>query len=138
MKEQRGFAEHEIILYGRSIGSGVAVDLASKRKVKGLILEAPYASLKQLVKERVPYLFPDLWFRYNFDSISKMTSVRCPVMFIHGNADAVIPIGHGLQLFKVVRERKHFVEIDGGPHNNLNVFPEYFNAITLAATEFFL
>jgi uncharacterized protein len=134
---QKGFHENQIIAYGRSIGSGVAVDLASKHSLKGLILEAPYASLSQLVQERVPYLFPKFWLRYQFDSKQKLKQVKCPMLLIHGDSDAVIPANHSQILYNTFQGKKHFILIPGGPHNNLNVYPQYFEGIALASTGFF-
>jgi uncharacterized protein len=137
LKREKRFTENYIIAYGRSIGSGVAVDLCSKHHLKGLILESPYASLSHLINERVPYLFPNLWLRYRFDSLSKLRDVRCPLLIIHGEADGIIPIDHSQQLFDACDEKKHFIRIPGGPHNNLNVYPQYFEGITLAASGYF-
>jgi uncharacterized protein len=137
LMHEKGFKENEMIAYGRSIGSGVAVDLCSKHRLKGLMLEAPYASLTQLVNERVPYLFSSYWLRYRFDNQRKIHDVKCPMLIIHGEADAVIPVAHSQNLFNVFKGKKHLIRIPGGPHNNLNVYPQYFEGIALAASDFF-
>jgi len=137
LTEVKGFSSDQVIVYGRSIGSGVATDLASRYPVKGLILEAPYSSLRALAQERVPLLLPKYWLSYSFDNLSKIQKLKAPVLIIHGDADAVIPFHHSAELFDACHSKKKLVVIPGGPHNNLNVYPQYFEAISLAAEDFF-
>jgi pimeloyl-ACP methyl ester carboxylesterase len=135
--EKRGFRPSQIIVYGRSIGSGVAIDLASKFDVKGLILEAPYTSLRMLAQEKAPFIFPQHWINYSFDNLKKIQNVKSAVLVIHGTDDAVIPIGHSEQLIRSISGKKLLVNIDGASHNNLNRFPDYFHAIALVVNGFF-
>jgi pimeloyl-ACP methyl ester carboxylesterase len=79
---QKDFTIKDIIIYGRSVGTGVAVELASRHKVKGLILESPYTSLKKLANEKLPFFFPSLYLRYNFDNLKKINQVKFPIRFI--------------------------------------------------------
>lgn len=121
----KGYAPHQIILYGRSIGTGIAAELATRHAVKGLVLESPYASLKKLANEKVPFLLPSLLLRFRFDTISKMKGIHCPVIFIHGTQDTLIPMAHTEALYDALTGKKKKVLITGGGHNGLNQFKEH-------------
>jgi len=123
--QEKGFSPQDIIIYGRSIGTGVAVDLASKHKTRGLILESPYSSLKKLANEKLPLLFPSLYLRFHFNNIQKIKKVECPVILIHGGKDTLIPAAHSERLFKKITGEKKMILIPEGSHNDLNSFQEY-------------
>jgi fermentation-respiration switch protein FrsA (DUF1100 family) len=101
-----------IIAYGRSLGAGAAVDLAARRPVGGLILESPFLSAFR-VMTRVP-LFPFDKFR----NAGKIGRVRCPLLVMHGEADEIVPLWHGRQLFDKAPGPKIFVAIPGAHHND--------------------
>jgi uncharacterized protein len=126
-----------IIVYGRSIGSGVAVELASKHPVRGLVLEAPYASLPALANEKLPLFFPSLYLKYKFDNIRKINSVKSPVIFIHGTTDTLIPPSHSERLFKTFKGKKEIIIVAGGSHNDLNAYPEYQKFLSERLSRFF-
>ena len=101
-----------IILYGRSLGAGAAVDLAARKVVGGLVLESPFLTAFR-VMTRVP-LFPFDKFR----NVDKIGRVRCPVLIMHGEADEIVPLWHGRQLFEGAPGPKTFVAIPGAHHND--------------------
>lgn len=101
-----------IILYGRSLGAGAAVDLAARSPVGGLILESPFVTAFR-VMTRIP-VFPVDKFR-NLDKIGR---VRCPVLIMHGEADEIVPLWHGRRLFDAVSSPKTLVVIPGAHHND--------------------
>ena len=101
-----------IILYGRSLGAGAAVDLAARQAVGGLILESPFLSAFR-VMTRVP-LFPFDKFR----NVDKIGRVGCPVLVMHGEADEIVPLWHGQRLFETAPGPKMFVAIPGAHHND--------------------
>lgn len=100
-----------IIVYGRSVGGGPSVDLASRKSVAGLILESAFTKAF-LVVTRIPIVPFD-----KFANIDKIKMVRCPVLIIHGTSDSVIPFSHGQQLFESANEPKRFLWIEGADHN---------------------
>jgi fermentation-respiration switch protein FrsA (DUF1100 family) len=122
---KKNFAPENIIIYGRSVGSGVAVDLAARKNCKGLILEAPFASLAKLADEKLPFLFPSLFIQYRFDNLEKINRVTCPVVFIHGSRDTLIPSSHTDTLFGKYRGKKKKVILTLASHNDINDFEEY-------------
>lgn len=122
---QKGFHPDNILIYGRSIGSGVATDLASKNKCKGLILESPYSSLGKLANEKLPFFFPSLFLRYRFDNAVKLKDVKCPVIFLHGSDDSLIPASHSRVLYEAFPGKKELLIVEKGSHNDLHTFKRY-------------
>ncbi len=123
--DEKRFREAEIIIYGRSIGTGVAVDLAQNRSIRGLILEAPFSSLGKLANEKLPFFFPSLYLRSKFDNLKKMEKIRCPVAFVHGTADTLIPAAHSRILHEAYSGKKTLVLVPNGDHNGLSEHRAY-------------
>ena len=124
------YPDSEIILYGRSLGTGIATYLASKNKVKLLILETPYFNMVEVAKSHFPFLPINSLLRYKFPTNEFITSVTCPVVVFHGNEDEVVPFSSGKKLFEVLpKSQGTFIEIEGGSHNNLMEFEAYRNGI---------
>ena len=101
-----------IILYGRSVGSGPAVDLAARQPVAGLILESAFVTAFR-VMTRVPLLPFD-----TFRNIDKIGRVGCPVLVMHGLADDIVPAWHGRRLLAAAREPKRALWVPGAGHND--------------------
>lgn len=121
----QGFDPQNILIYGRSIGSGVAVDLASKQECKGLILESPFSRMATLANEKFPFFFPSLYLRYRFDNLEKLKNVRCPLILLHGSDDTLIPPSHSQLLFDSYSGKKKMIIVDKGAHNDLHAFRQY-------------
>jgi fermentation-respiration switch protein FrsA (DUF1100 family) len=105
-------APERIILYGRSLGAGAAVDLAARRFVGGLILESPFLTAFRVMTQ-IP-VFPVDKFR----NVDKIGRVRCPVLVMHGEADEIVPLWHGRRLFEKASGPKTLVVIPGAHHND--------------------
>jgi fermentation-respiration switch protein FrsA (DUF1100 family) len=105
-----------IVLYGESLGTGVAVRLAAERPVAGVILDAPYTSTADIAK--IAYWFvPIEWLMHDqFRSIDIIGQVRAPLLMLHGERDGVIPIALGEGLFAAALEPKKFVRLAGVDH----------------------
>lgn len=123
------FTPESIVIYGRSIGTGVAVELASHTQAEALILEAPYTDLSSLAKQKAPLFLPSLTLRYRFDNLSKVGRVRSPIVFIHGSDDRLIPPSHSKKLFDAFQGQKKLVIIEGGSHNDLSEHSSYHEAL---------
>ncbi len=125
-----GYPDSLIILYGRSLGSGVAVDLAQDLSVKALVLETPYSSIRDIVYDKFWFMLPWLYFPYDFNSCEKVSRLRAPTILIHGTADQTIPFGYGQKLSECFGPRIHtFVTIPGGHHGDLSRFPQYWTSL---------
>ena len=126
---QTGYKPDQIIAYGRSLGTGVAMQLATTEKVKALILESPYTNLPGLAAESMPYLLPQLLLRYKLNTLKRANKLQVPALIIHGTSDELIPVAQGQKVYNAISSPKKLLLINGGGHNNLSQFPEHFKGI---------
>lgn len=113
LTQKLGVPPQKIIIYGRSVGGGPSVDLASRKPAAGLILESTFISAFRTVT--VIPIFPF----DKFANLNKIEQVNCPVLVIHGKADEVIPFWHGEKLFASAKEPKLSLWIETAGHNDL-------------------
>mgnify|MGYP001598744056 CR=1 FL=1 len=111
----RGIMAEKIIVYGESIGGAFAVDLASKKPVKALILEDTFTSVSAMVHRTMPFI-PPFVLATRLDSLSKIAKVRVPKLIFHSVDDEIIPFEMGQALFDAAVEPKWSVRLRGG-HN---------------------
>jgi fermentation-respiration switch protein FrsA (DUF1100 family) len=117
LRETEHLGDHDIVIYGWSLGSAVAIDLATRVTPRALIAEGSPASIAAIVHERFPVIPISLVLPTNrFESIHKLTQVRAPVLFIHARDDEVVPFANGRRLYDVARDPKAFLELDAGGH----------------------
>jgi fermentation-respiration switch protein FrsA (DUF1100 family) len=114
LRGTRGIAPSRIVIYGWSLGSAVAVTLASQVEEGAVILEGAPASLVDIGRRRYPFFPIRLIMRNPFESIRRIDQVRSPILFLHSPDDAVIPISEGRRLFDAAPGEKEFVEVRGG------------------------
>src|ERR1700761_3792626 len=112
----------QIVAWGFSLGTGVAVALASEHPVGKLILEAPYTSTVDVAASLFPIVPVRLLMRDPFHSDRRIAQVTAPLLIMHGDNDQAIPIVFGEQLFALAHEPKQFVRFPGGGHENLDDF----------------
>src|SRR4030081_569907 len=111
------YGADRIVVWGFSLGTGVAVALAAEQPVARLILEAPYTSILDVAAAHFP-LVPVRWLvRDRFCSDQRIARVKAPLLIMHGARDATIPISFGERLFALAREPKQFVRFPEGGHN---------------------
>lgn len=115
-------AYEQIILFGRSVGSGPSVYLASRFPVGGLILVAAFASVREAAKSLVGSLIAQV-LEERFPNIALIGNVSCPTLFIHGEKDNLVPPWHSVALFKNCRARKLLITPPGMEHNT-NLFTD--------------
>ncbi len=113
----KGYRPHVIVLHGESLGTAVAIDLASRRPCAGLILEAPFTSASDVAATVVPYLGPLLV--RSFNSVPKIRWIRAPKLFIQGDRDEIIPPRLAQQLFAAAQGTKTFWTVPGAGHNDI-------------------
>jgi len=113
LTETLGISPSQIILYGRSLGSGTSVEIASREPIAGLILESPFTSIFRVITRIAIVPFD------RFDNLRKIGKVRCPILFLHGTQDQLIPLHHSETLMRQVRSPKRLVAIAGADHNDL-------------------
>jgi hypothetical protein len=115
--DDQGVAPSDIVLFGRSLGTGSTSWLATQVKPAAVILESPFFSVPKIAQEQFPFL-PAKWLtRDRFDSGGRVALIEAPLLIIHSRDDQLIPFHHGEQLFAAASEPKEFLEIHGG-HND--------------------
>jgi len=105
----------DIILYGESIGGGVTIELAREKKVKALITEDTFSSIKEMSSMVYPFI-PHFAFSSRFDSISKIKNIDSPKLIIHSRDDEIVPYSMGEKLYAAAKPPKKFLKIRGA-HN---------------------
>jgi fermentation-respiration switch protein FrsA (DUF1100 family) len=120
-----------IVYFGRSLGAGVAVELAIRRPPRALILESPVPSVAELARHHYPFLPVAGLVRTKYDSLSKIGNVRVPLLVLHGDRDEIVPFDGGRRLFEAANEPKRFYTIEGAGHNDTYLVggKEYFRAL---------
>jgi uncharacterized protein len=114
-------AADNIIIYGKSLGTGVASYLASVKRCKQLILETPYHSMSSMTRYYVP-VYPAGLLRYSFPSFQYLKKVKALVTVFHGTSDEVIPYSQSMKLVKEL-PNINLITVPNGKHNNLYNFP---------------
>ena len=106
--EDKGIKKNEIILYGESLGTGIAVELASKSIFAGVILESPFTSMEDMGKKLYPYLPISILQQDKYLSSQKIKKIKSPILIMHGKADNIVPFYMGKKLFVEANEPKMF------------------------------
>jgi len=115
--EDRKTPRGELILFGRSLGTALAVDLALRLPCRSLILESPFTNSSDMAKLFAPFMF-DWRPKVPYDNIGKIGQVRVPVLVVHGTQDEVIPVDMGRRVFAAAPEPKELYLIPGAHHND--------------------
>lgn len=118
------YRESQIVIYGHSLGTGLAVRLAAANTPHVLILESPYLSMQDLVARRFPYV-PQVLLKYPLRSDRWIGQVRCPIYMLHGTEDTVIPYDSSERLLAYSTASTQLIRIDGGGHSDLATFATY-------------
>ena len=110
----QGLDNKNIILYGESLGTGIAIELASKNNFGGIILESPFTSMADAAKIYYPYLPVNLLLKDRYDTKSKIRDIETPILIMHGQKDSIVPQKMGLELFEKANNPKfsYFPESD--------------------------
>ncbi|MEO6290786.1 MAG: alpha/beta fold hydrolase [Ginsengibacter sp.] len=117
------FDNDSILIYGKSLGSGIAAWLASKKTCKRIMLETPYYSMANLLHHYAPVYPTGKMSHFNLPTFEYLQKIQAPVTIFHGTEDRVIPYKTALRLIKFFKPGDEFITIAKGEHNNLNDFP---------------
>lgn len=112
--EGKGVKKNQMVLYGESLGTGIAVEVASKSKFAGVILESPFTSMQDMGKKLYPYLPISILQHDKYLSLNKIKKVKSPILIMHGQADNIVPFYMGKKLFDEANDPKvsYFPEED--------------------------
>lgn len=119
------YPEEKIIVYGRSLGSGIAARIASWNKPRMLILDAPYFSFLHQIQRFGFFLPLSVLLRYQIRTDRFLRKATCPVFIIHGDQDRLIPHRQGQMLQELIPDKSLLITIQGAHHNNLPDFAAY-------------
>jgi len=112
----------DIVLYGESLGAGVAVEMGTRYSFKSIILEAPFSSIVNIAQKRYK-IFPAKYLvKDKFDNLSKMNKILSPILIISGKKDEVVPHSQSKELYNIANKPKDCLFIDEAMHNNLYDF----------------
>ncbi len=124
------YAEENIIIFGRSMGSGFATKIAALNKPNKLILDAPYYSFISVAARYTPFLPLRYLLRYPVTTYKWIRKVRCPIYILHGAKDTLIPYSSSVRLRRITKPNSMLLSIKKGNHNNLRDFPEYHDKLS--------
>ena len=106
--------DNEIVLYGESLGTAVAVDLAKEFSFSGIILESPFTSMAKLAKKHYPYLPVKFLLKDRYETIKKLNEINSPILVMHGAKDNIVPFDMGVKVYENANNPKfnYFTEMD--------------------------
>ena len=113
---ERGVETKNIILYGESLGTGVATEIGQTNKFNSIILESPYTSMIKAAKIYYPYLPVKFLLKDKYESEKKIKNIKTPILIMHGKKDNIVPFHMGKKLFETANEPKKFLQIEEDDH----------------------
>jgi len=125
-----------IVVFGRSLGTGVAVALASARPVAGVVLVSPYDSLAAVGRTHYPFLPVSLLLRHRFDSLAHARAIHAPLLAIAAAGDSIVPLERSRALFDGWAGAKRWHAIEGAGHDDVSAHDAYWRAIADFLVEF--
>ena len=112
----KSIKEKNIILYGESLGTGVAVEIAQNKNYAGVILESPFTSMVNMGKKHYPFFPVSLLLKDKFESHKKINNIFVPVLIMHGKVDKIVPYDMGEKMYELANEPKFFYSQEYGDH----------------------
>ncbi len=116
LTEEHGIAADRVVVFGKSLGGAAAIGLASHVEPAGLIVQSSFTSVPDMAARHYPFV-PAFALRTKMDSLSKISSIHCPKLFIHSTHDEIVPYEMGRRLFDAAGGPKTFFEVVGSGHN---------------------
>lgn len=134
--DSEGIDPSHVVLMGRSLGTGVAVHVAAKRRVGGVILVTPFDSLVSVAKAHYP-IFPVKWLlRHRFDSAELAPDINAPALFLTASDDVIVPPRFAENLRRVWGGPTTAIRVEGTGHNTIETSPSYWDAVNVFLSSF--
>jgi len=114
--KSRGISENQIIIYGESLGTAIAVEIGQNKNFAGIILESPFTSMIEAGKEIYPYLPVKLLLKDKYQSSKKIKNIKSPILIMHGKVDNIVPFYMGKKMYKLANEPKYSYFSDYDDH----------------------
>ena len=111
-----GVIEENIIIYGESLGTGIAVEIAQNKNFAGIILESPFTSMVEAGKTKYPYLPVRLLLKDKYESDKKIKNIKSPILIMHGKVDQIVPFYMGKEMYKIANHPKYSYFTDYDDH----------------------
>lgn len=118
-----------IVVFGRSLGGGIAVPLAADRPVRAVVLVSPFDSLRSIARKQYPIVPVSLLLKHPFDSVAHAPAIEAPLLMLAGEHDDLIPPSYSRHLFDAWSGPKRWALIPGADHNDIHTRPEYWPAL---------
>lgn len=124
---QKRCSNDSLIVYGRSLGTALASEIATQNAVKMLLLETPYTTIANVAHSYLPIYPTQAMSKYHFNNAKSMAHLKSPFHIFHGTADGVVPFAHSIELCHLAKDTalSHLTTINGGAHKNLATFNLY-------------
>jgi len=106
--KSKGINENNIIIYGESLGTGVATEIAQNENFAGIILESPFTSMIDAGKNKYPYLPVRLLLKDKYESNKKIKNIKSPILIMHGKVDTIVPFDMGKKMYELANEPKYY------------------------------
>ncbi len=129
----KGIQDKKIILYGESLGTAVALEIAQNKKYAGVILESPFTSMVNMGKKYYPFFPVSFLLKDKFESYKKINKILVPILIMHGKVDKIVPYDMGKKMYELANEPKFFYSQEYGEH-----MIEYDEKLLLALKKFIL
>ena len=104
---KKGVNEENLILYGESLGTGVATHLAQNKNYAGIILETPFTSMIDAAKTFYPYIPVSILLRDKFENYKKVKNIKLPILIMHGEVDQIVPFSMGKKIYEIANQPKY-------------------------------
>ena len=114
--KSKGIKENNIVIYGESLGTGVATEIAQKKNFAGVILESPFTSMIDAGKTKYPYLPVRLLLKDKYESNKKIKNIKSPILIMHGKVDKIVPFYMGKKMYELANQPKYFYFSDYDDH----------------------
>jgi len=124
LRARRDVDPQKIVAVGRSLGGAVAIDLAARRRLAGLVVFSTFTRMTDMARRQFPILPVSLLLRHRFDSLSKIGRVTCPILIGHGRIDRVVPHGMAALLAAAAKTPVTAFSVDGADHNDLEMIDD--------------
>ena len=105
--KNKGIKEENIIIYGESLGTGVATEIAQNKNFAGVILESPFTSMIEAGKTKYPFFPVRLLLKDKYESDKKIKNIKSPILIMHGEVDRIVPFWMGKKMYKMANEPKY-------------------------------
>ena len=129
LAKRKDIDANRIVVFGRSLGSGVAVQLAASRRVAAVVLVSPFDSLRSIARKQYPIVPVSLLLRHPFDSLAQAAGIEAPLLVIAGDEDDLIPSEYSQRLYDAWLDPKRWVLVPGADHNDIHLWPGYWPAM---------